>query len=358
MEFCTEKIRICLKLKKAELVSRKLKMNKLLVICGPTATGKTSLALHLAKVFGGELISADSRQVYKHMDIGTGKEIPKDFGFRNSDLEFKGVEVGYYTDGDTRIWGYDLVEPKREFSVAQYIKIADDIIKNIWERGKRPILIGGTGFYIQGIVDGIPTAQIPKNKKLRNLLKGKKVNELFEILAQLNPVKSASMNASDKKNPRRLIRAIEVASWRLEVRDGKLDNRTSHFQLPISTLFIGLTAPKKVLEKKIERRVDERVRQGIENEIKSRLKEGVSWRMQSMTSLGYRQWRDFFEGKKGKDEVINIWKKQEVNFTKRQIAWFKRDKRINWFDITQRDFQKEVEKLVKKWYSSNRNGIS
>ena len=142
-------------------------MHQLLLICGPTATGKTHLALDLAKKFNGELISADSRQVYKGLDIGTGKDLPV-----NSKFQMENDKLGFYSINGVKVWGYDLVEPKREFSVAQYIKIANDIIKNIWERGKLPILIGGTGFYIQGIVDGIPRAQIPINNKLRNLLKG------------------------------------------------------------------------------------------------------------------------------------------------------------------------------------------
>src|SRR5687767_6639381 len=123
-------------------------MKKLLVICGPTATGKSSLAFKLARKFNGELISADSRQVYIGMDIGTGKE----WG--------EGVEI----------WGYDLVDPDKEFSVAQYLRFATKKISDIEKRGKLPILVGGTGLYIKGVVDGIPTVDVPRNKKLREIL--------------------------------------------------------------------------------------------------------------------------------------------------------------------------------------------
>lgn len=333
-------------------------MKKLLVICGPTAIGKTPLALHLAKVLAsdpkgsgsaGEVVSADSRQVYKGMNIGTGKDIPKGFEIRISKLGFKGGGIGYYTDGYTRIWGYDLVEPKEGFSVAQYAETANRIIENIWGRKKLPILVGGAGLYIKALVDGIPTVAIPKNEGLRSSLRGKEIKELYDILAQLDPIRAASMNASDRKNPRRLIRAIEVADCKVRAKEA---TRNGGGLQDFDELFIGLKAPKRILDARIEKRVERRVRQGIEKEIESLLVKGASWGMQSMTCLGYRQWKYFFEGKKTKEEVVSLWKKEEVNYAKRQITWFKRDRRINRFDITKSDYPKNVEKLVKKWYSS------
>ena len=340
-------------------------MKKLLVISGPTAIGKTPLALHLAKVLAsdpkgsprargssepvagpaGEVVSADSRQVYKGMDIGTGKDLPK-----NSKLKTKNSKLGgYYNIKGVKIWGYDLVEPKEGFSVAQYAETANRIIENIWRRKKLPILAGGAGLYIKALVDGIPTVAIPKNEGLRSSLGGREIKELYDILAQLDPIRAASMNASDRKNPRRLIRAIEVADYKVRAKD---ITRNSGGSQDFDDLFIGLKAPKKILDARIEKRVERRVRQGIEKEIESLLAKGASWGMQSMTCLGYRQWKYFFEGKKTKEEVVSLWKKEEVSYAKRQITWFKRDKRINWFDITKSDYPKNVEKLVKKWYSS------
>jgi len=323
-------------------------MKKLLVICGPTATGKTSLALALAKKFKGEIVSADSRQVYKGMDIGTGKGLPVNskFEIRNSKLG------GSYKVAGVPVWGYDLVDPKEGFSVADYINLARNILVDIERRGKLLILVGGTGLYIKAIVDGIPTAKFPKNEDLRKNLEDKSVDELFEMLAQLDPIHAGSMNTSDKKNPRRLIRAVEVAIWKLENKSSiQLQNLVSSFSRPASILFIGLTAPKEVLHKKIDERVNKRIKQGFEGEIKKLIKNGVSWENQSMDSLGYRQWRKYIEGEKTKEEAVEDWKREEKKYAKRQLTWFRRDSRINWFDIARGNYQKRVEKLVKKWYN-------
>lgn len=309
--------------------------NKLLVICGQTGTGKTSLAIHLAKKFNGELISADSRQVYKGLNIGTGKDL----------MEIAKSKI--------KIWGYDLVEPKKNFSVGNYIRFAQKAIGDIQKRGKLPILVGGTGLFIKGVTDGIPTAFVPRNLKLRKNLEEKDTNELFEILAQLDPIKAGSMNRSDKLNPRRLIRGIEVATWGLEGKTHRLFEKPK-YQL----LEVGLQASLDNLSKKIEKRVDKRIKDGVEAEIKKLISSGISWDSQSMTSLGYRQWRDYFEGlpagrqgKIAKQTVIDNWKKEELRYAKRQLTWFKKDTRINWFDSQDKNlFKSSVEKLVKKWY--------
>lgn len=324
-------------------------MKKLLVICGPTATGKTKVAFNLAEKFNGELVSADSRQVYKKMDIGTGKDLPKSFKFSNSDLGFKNFNVGYYTNGEIRIWGYDLVEPNEEFSVSEYSHIVKNIMIDVWKRGKLPILVGGTGLYIKGVVDGIETSIIPKNVILRKSLETKFASELFEILTRMDPVKAASLNVSDKKNPRRLVRAIEISKSKI-----KYDTSKSKKQ---DILFIALKTDKQKLARLIEKRVNERIKRGFEDELKSLLDTGIIWGMQAMSSLGYYQYKDYAFGRISKKKAIDNWKKEEKKFAKRQMTWFKRDKRIRWFDINKRDCQKRIEKLVNKWYSSS-NGSS
>lgn len=315
-------------------------MDKLLVICGQTGTGKTSLAFYLADIFDGELVSADSRQVYKKLDIGTGKDLLKDSKYDRR---------GFYDVGGIRIWGYDLVDPRRAFSVGRYLRFARRAIKDILKREKLPILVGGTGLYIKGVVDGIATAFVPRNDILRKNLEEKDLNELFEILAQLDPIKAGSMNSSDRLNPRRLARAIEIAQWKLDF--GHRSQKPLALREKQDVLFLGLTAAKDVIADKIDKRVDKRISQGLEKEIKSLLASGIKWEMQSMSSFGYRQWQGYFAGEKKLEDVIDNWKKEEKRYAKRQFTWFKKDKRIKWFDVSRESYVKKVEKLVKRWYN-------
>lgn len=320
-----------------------INMNRLLVICGPTATGKTSSALKLAKKINGELISADSRQVYKGMDIGTGKDIPKGAKYRHY-----AKLGGYYNTDGVKIWGYDLVSPKEEYSVADYSLVVRKVIKDIWKRKKTVIMVGGTGFYINAVVDGIQTAGIPKNDSLRQSLGKLSVDELFEKLALLDAVKAASLNTSDKKNPRRLIRAIEIAQWQLtnKYEDGKGTKLIAECSL----LFVGFKAGKKELEVLIDDRVDKRMKVGMVKEIDSLLNSNVSWSYQSMNALGYKQLEGYFNKSISLDEAVKNWKKEELKYSKRQMTWFTKDKRIEWFDIGGKAYPENMEKYVLKWY--------
>ena len=321
-------------------------MNKLLVICGPTSTGKTTLAIALAKKFNGELISADSRQVYKGMDIGTGKDLPNGAKIKLPWFQ----KYGYYEINGAKIWGYDLADPRHEFNVAQYIKFSERIIADILKRGKFPILVGGTGLYIRGVIDGIATSQIPKNNLLRKNLERSTPEDLFEKLAQMDSLKAAQMNISDKNNPRRLIRAIEVAMWKINniKKEKEIEKRIKDFEV----LMIGLTAPEKFISERIKLRVVQRINAGIKKEVQVLLKKHVSWKMPSMSSMGYRQWKDYFDNKKTQSEVVKDWEAEENKYVKRQMVWFKKDKRIEWFDITKSSYPENVEKSVKKWYST------
>jgi tRNA dimethylallyltransferase len=321
-------------------------MQKLLVICGSTSTGKTTLAISLAKKFNGEIISADSRQVYKKLDIGTGKDLPKGAKIKYSWF----AKYGYYEVSGVKIWGYDLADPRHGFSVSQYLKFAERIISDIRKRGKFPILVGGTGLYIKGVIDGIPTAKIPNNLSLRKSLEIKTSEELFEMLAQIDSCKAGQMNSSDKKNPRRLIRAIEVATWKMS--NTKKEKNFEKKKILQNILEIGLVAPETFINKKIQIRIKERLKEGIKNEIERLLKSHVNWDMQSMSSMGYRQWKDYFEGKKPESYVIKEWTDEEIKYVKRQMVWFKKNKKINWFDITDKDYPENVEIFVKKWHNT------
>jgi tRNA dimethylallyltransferase len=308
------------------------KNKKILVIVGPTATGKTSLGIKLCKEFNGEIVSSDSRQVYKYMDIGTGKEW-----------------------GEVKIWGYDLVEPWENFSVSEYFKRMKWVVEDIWKRGKLPVIVGGTGFYVKSLIDGIQTVDIPKNINLRNSLESLSVSDLFEKLAVLDGTKAASLNSSDKLNPRRLIRAIEVASWKIEneTKNVEVIRRENVLNDKISVLQIGLIASLDSLKLRIKKRVEKRMNEGFIDEIENLLKMGISWKNQSMQSLGYKESEDFFKNGTTYEDFISNWESNEINYIKRQITWFKKDKRIVWFDIESENFYNEVEKEISKWYSTN-----
>jgi tRNA dimethylallyltransferase len=306
-----------------------IKQNKLLVICGPTATGKTSLGFKLAKKYNGEIISADSRQVYKYMDIGTGKE----------------------WDKEVKIWGYDLADPKENYSVSDYFKTMKDAIEDIWSRRKLPIIVGGTGFYIKSLIDGIQTVDIPKNNDLRESLEKLSVDELFDKLGVLDSSKAASLNSSDSKNSRRLIRAIEVAVWNTEntIQKHEVNLRDRVLSDNVDVLMIGLKADKDKLLNNIINRVEDRMNNGFVDEVESLLKNGVSWKMQSMNALGYKESEAFFKQGMSYEEFIETWIRNEMKYAKRQLTWFKKDNRINWFDIADKNFVAKVEKRLQKW---------
>ena len=211
-------------------------MKKLLIICGSTATGKTNLALKLSKIFSGQIISADSRQVYKGMDIGTGKDLPQ---------KAKQYKDGHYLIKKIKVWGYDLVKPNQDFSVAHFINFAIPRIKKIWTARELPILVGGTGLYLQALTKPLNTIAIPADQVLRQQLSKLNVLSLQKKLKKLDFDKYQKMNHSDQHNPRRLIRAIEInlKGPTLKVKKTKRLNLAESDQF-----WVGLTANKKNLD--------------------------------------------------------------------------------------------------------------
>jgi len=295
---------------------------KVLVVCGPTGVGKTALAVKLVKKFNGEIVSADSRQVYRGMDIITGKDL----------------------SDEIKIWLLDVTAPDEKFNVTDYYRLAWEKVEDIWQRGKLPIIVGGTGFYIKAVMDGLGTMGIGPDWGLRNELQRRTVSELQGILVKLDPERARKINESDKKNPRRLIRAIEIA------KSGPIAKLERPNQ-KVNKLFVGLTAPYKTLYERIDQRVEERVQMGAEEEIKRLLAKGYEWDNSVLgTTIGYREWREYFEGKLSKKEVIQKWKFAEHNYGRRQMTWFKKIPGIKWFDITGTGWQEQVEKLVNNWY--------
>ena len=306
--------------------------NRLLVICGPTGVGKTALGIDLAKKFNGEIISADSRQVYKGLDVGTGK-----------DLENAKWKDGNWVVGGVPIYMLDVVKPNEPFAVSQYQTFALKRIDNIQLGNKLPILLGGTGLYIKSIVDGIETIGIPPNRKLREQYKAKSVQELFMILSRLNPDLANLLNKSEQSNKQRLLRRIEIAQT--ETTRPKATKRI------FNTLMLGLICPNQALKDRINERVATWIKDGIEKEIHTLVMENIGWETQAMSAIGYRQWKPYFEGKMSREKVIDRWKTDEYQYAKRQLTWFKKDPRIKWFNVSSKHWKKEVEKTVTDWYN-------
>ena len=324
---------------------------QILVICGPTATGKTALSLQLASQLSGELISVDSRQVYQHMSVVTGKDIPDSFTFHNSDLQVPGLTLGYYTDGHTNLWGYDLATPDQDFSVKLFLEFAYRVAQNIISRHKLPILVGGTGLYLKAFFKPPPTFGIPINSKLRQQLSGKSSSQLFQILQQHSPTKAQSLNTSDRHNPQRLIRAIEVA---INQQPSSLSPwLTTYLQSPITydALWIGLKfSDNHSMYNQIDQRVEQRVGLAMDQEI-SFLKHQNYWHHAPQRTVGYQQWTRFLSGQLTREQAIQAWKYAEHYYARRQLTWFNRQPHIHWFNVLTDNYQQQIAKQVKEWYT-------
>ncbi len=322
-----------------------MKRNKLLIVLGPTATGKTDLAIKLAKNFNGELVSCDSRQVYVGLDIGTGK-LPSNL---TADLKIRKDKKFWEIDG-IKIWMYDVVSFKKQYTVADYMKDADKVIVDIISRGKLPIIIGGTGYYLKGLLQGLPSLSVPTDQSLRKDLEKLSLLELQLKLQKLSIDRWNSLNSSDQKNPRRIIRSIEILSMYGFIKTNKYNKSQKN---KYNTLKIGLTAPREVLYKKAGLRVLTRLDQGMIEEVNDLLTKGLTLKRMRSLGLEYRVLADYLNGQiKTKEELINVLKGKIHGYLRRQLTWFKKETDIFWFDISQRQYNKEIEKRVLQWYDS------
>ena len=321
-------------------------MNKLLTILGPTATGKTDLAIDLAKKFNGELISADSRQVYIGLDIGTGK-MPGNGQLRIDNGQLKKGK-GFWKIGGIKIWMYDVVNPQKQYNVARFVRDAQKVIEDVIKRGKLPILVGGTGLYIKALIEGIPTLAIPFDAKLRSKLTTFSLDKLQEKLHKLSIAKWQSLNESDRKNPRRLVRAIEIITMQPHKKNVNLK------LVSYNILKVGLTAKREVLYQRIDEKVVSRIKQGMIDEAGKLYSQGLTLKRMKQLGLEYGVLADYLKGKiQTIDELIKILQGRIHAFVRRQLTWFKKEKNVNWFDITNLDYSNKIEKLVRSWYDSS-----
>ena len=281
---------------------RKAVRPKIIVVVGPTASGKSSLAIALAKQFNGEVISADSRQVYKGLNLGSGKVTKK---------EMAGIPHHLL----------DVASPKRTFTASHYAKLGRKAIDDIIAREKTPIICGGTGFYIRALVDGLVIPETKPNMKLRRILEKKSVEELYAILKIKDPDRAATI---DPKNPRRLVRALEIIDAL-----GKVPTLQKK-PLPYPALFIGIAKEQNELKKLVEVRLKKRITMGMLSEIKRLHTQGLSWKRLESFGLEYRYGALFLQKKLDKKTFVHELTKQIIDYSKRQMTWFKPDTRIHW----------------------------
>lgn len=318
----------------------------MIIILGPTATGKTDLGLHLAKKFNGEIISCDSRQVYIGLDIGTGK-FPGDDEY----LQLKKGQ-GYWEIDGIKIWLYDLIDPKGQYTVADYIKDATRVINGILKRKKLPIIVGGTGLYLKALIAGLGNLSVPVDRNLRRKLEGCSLLELQNILKELSNISFEKLTVSDKQNPRRLIRSIELIYMNPYT---DKNNKWFGIKNKFDVLKIGLTAPRKILYKNADTRVLTRIDQGMINEARGLYKNGLSLKRMRELGLEYAVLADYLEGQINQLEFINILQNKIHSYIRRQLTWFKKDHEINWFDITEKNIDKKLVNLVYKWYHNDKS---
>lgn len=301
--------------------------NKIIVIAGPTASGKSEVANSLALNINGEVISADSMQIYKGMDIGTGKFLPEEQSVKH--------------------WGIDICNPDQAYSVALYQKYARDAVEDIFSRGKIPILCGGTGFYIRSVIDDYKFLEgeqtdNPIREKYQKYFDENGSHALWELLKQKD---SISAGVIHENNVIRVIRALEMhengQSYANQVE--KLQNINQKYP----AVFFGLKVDPQILRNRIDDRVDKMFKNGLINEVKQLLKKGYKDAITAANAIGYKETVKYLDGKCTLDQAKDQIKISSRQYAKRQRTWFNKDKRINWITYDQANIDYAIDFILK-----------
>ncbi|MFR3727411.1 tRNA (adenosine(37)-N6)-dimethylallyltransferase MiaA [Lacrimispora sp.] len=302
-------------------------MKPLIILTGPTAVGKTALSIRLAKAIGGEIISADSMQVYRGMDIGSAK-ITKE--------EMMGVPHHLI----------DVLEPSEEFNVTVFQTMAKAAVEEIYSRGHIPIVAGGTGFYIQALLNDIDfteTGEDPSiRRELERIAKEKGAEYLHGLLLTVDPESAKQIHAN---NVKRVIRAIEFYRQTGE-RISEHNKREREKKSPYDFLYFVVNTDRDLLYQRIDKRVDDMMGQGLVDEVKKLKDSGCTKDMVSMQGLGYKEILDYLQGEYSLEEALYLLKRDTRHFAKRQITWFKREKDVRWLNLP--DYGYDLDKVLKK----------
>ncbi len=317
---------------------------KVIIVTGQTATGKTSYALQLAAQHDGELINCDSRQIYKELNIITGKDLT-DTAFHFT-KKIDTFDIGYYDISDdsrifsTKVWLYDIVNPRQYFSSFDYQTCALDVITEILHRGKTPIIVGGTYFYLKHLLYDIPTQNIAPNWELRKELQNNHIEDLQQLLKKKSPEIFATLNNSDRNNPQRLIRKIEIAdsgfknTTLVNSHQIHLAKKIPNVNTDFSIEYIGLkNMDQKILHAKIENRVEKRLSEGAIQEVEQLLQKGYTESDPGICTIGYQQLIQYLNKSLTKEKAITEWKTKEKQYAKRQETFMKKDINIIWKQV-------------------------
>ena len=298
----------------------------LIVLTGPTAVGKTGLSIRLAKALNGEIISADSMQVYRHMDIGSAK-ITKE--------EMAGIPHHLI----------DVLEPAKEFNVVLFQKMAKEALEGIYDRGRVPIVAGGTGFYIQALAYDIDFTETDEEPSLRRELeqtaKEKGAQYLHQMLREADPVSAERIHAN---NIKRVIRAIEFYR-QTGTKISEHNQKERRKQSPYDLFYYVLNMERQSLYERIDRRVDQMIRDGLIEEVRKLAAMGCTRDMVSMQGLGYKEILDYLDGRSSLEEAVCLIKRDTRHFAKRQITWFKRERDVRWLNLW--EFGDDREKVLR-----------
>ena len=310
-------------------------MDRMITILGPTASGKTSVAARLAAEVGGEIISADSRQVYRRMDIGTGKDL-EDYTLHTPHST---LHIPYHL--------IDIREPGTKYNLFEYQQDFYDVYQDIRHRGVVPILCGGTGLYIEAVLKGYKLSPVPQNQALRDSLEGKSLNELTEMLKELKEKNGSNMhNTTDVDSCQRAIRAIEIETYNLE-------HPTPRRELPpVDSLIIGISIDREARREKITHRLKARLEAGMVDEVKALLDEGIPADDLIYYGLEYKFLTEYLTGVTSYDEMTKRLEIAIHQFAKRQMTWFRgmerRGFKIHWIDAML-PMEEKIEKIKQLW---------